>query len=292
VPRRTSKKAPTHPGPARSAIDAVLAHVAASANGGAPPDSVPTGFPSVDRLLGGGLRLGDLVVLGGDVGSGKSALALGMAVRAAEAARAVHFYAGEVSVERVAERVVAIEGRARIDDIRRGAMEGSKREALDALSTRLERGRFGVARLPAGLAELAADLERNQGVELVIVDPLQMLATGRAAQDEELATAVRGLKRLAVDHEVAVLLTAHLPQLGARPDRRPQLDDFGALGSVKQHADVVLGLFREGMYDASQSLEGATELHVLKNRSGATAYADLYFYAQWMRFEDLVDPDR
>jgi replicative DNA helicase len=54
----------------------------------------------------------------------------------------------------------------------------------------------------------------------------------------------------------------------------------------------VLGLFREGMYDTTRTLEGATELHILKNRSGATAYADLYFYAQWMRFEDLVEPDR
>ena len=66
----------------------------------------------------------------------------------------------------------------------------------------------------------------------------------------------------------------------------------GNLGAVKQHADVVLGLFREGMYDPTRSLEGATELHVLKNRSGSTAYADLYYYAHWMRFEDLVDPDR
>ncbi len=46
------------------------------------------------------------------------------------------------------------------------------------------------------------------------------------------------------------------------------------------------------MYDAAQSLQGATELHVLKNRGGSRAYADLYFYEQWMRFEDLVDPDR
>jgi replicative DNA helicase len=78
----------------------------------------------------------------------------------------------------------------------------------------------------------------------------------------------------------------------AKDDLLRRLIDFGALGAVKQHADIVLGLFREGMYDPAPSLEGATELHVLKNRSGPTAYAALSFYAHCMRFEDLVDPDR
>ncbi|MFL5607397.1 MAG: DnaB-like helicase C-terminal domain-containing protein, partial [Gemmatimonadaceae bacterium] len=70
------------------------------------------------------------------------------------------------------------------------------------------------------------------------------------------------------------------------------LDDFGANGAVKERADVVLSLFREGMYDSARGIEGATELLVRKNRNGGTGYVDLYFYAQWMRFEDMLDPDR
>ena len=80
--------------------------------------------------------------------------------------------------------------------------------------------------------------------------------------------------------------------LVARPDRRPQLDDFGALGAVKHHADVVLALYREAMYDSARDIEGATELLVRKNRHGSVGYVDLYFYAHWMRFEDMLDPDR
>ena len=74
-----------------SPIAAVLARVDETADGAPAQDSIPTGFPSLDRLLGGGLRRGDLVVLGGDVGSGKSALALGIAVRAAQQGRGVVF---------------------------------------------------------------------------------------------------------------------------------------------------------------------------------------------------------
>ena len=243
-------------------------------------------------MLGGGFRAGDLIVLGGDIGAGKSALALAAAVRAAQDGSNVLFYVGETSVERVAERVLAIEGRARVDDLRRGTVDDATRASVGAAAVRLRDAPLTIDRMPPTVEQLATDLRRRARTQFAIVDPLQMLASGGSAQEEELASAVRRLKRLAVDTDVALLATAHLPHLAARPDRRPQLDDFGALGAVKQHADVVLGLFREGMYDATRLLEGATELHVLKNRSGPTAYADLYFYAQWMRFEDLVDPDR
>jgi replicative DNA helicase len=103
---------------------------------------------------------------------------------------------------------------------------------------------------------------------------------------------VRELKALALARDVVVLATAPVPQLSERRDRRPTLDDFGALGSVKQNADVVLALFRQDMYEPSRDIEGATELLVRKNRNGPAGYVDLFFYAQWMRFEDMLDPDR
>lgn len=74
-------------------------------------DTVATGFPSVDRWLGGGIRRGDLVVLGGDVGSGKSALALAMALRMSQTGAPVAFMTGEMTPERVMERALAVEGR-------------------------------------------------------------------------------------------------------------------------------------------------------------------------------------
>jgi replicative DNA helicase len=77
-----------------------------------------------------------------------------------------------------------------------------------------------------------------------------------------------------------------------RQDPRPVLEDFGAMGAVKQSADVVLMVYREEMYAPDNGVEGATELLVRKNRNGTTGYVDLYFYKQWLRFEDMLDPDR
>src|SRR4051794_39414272 len=117
---------------AASPMERVLARLDAAADradgveGGpsAQTDTIVTGFASLDRLLGGGLRAGDLVVIGGDVGSGTSALALAVALRAAQSRRegVVAFLSGEMTVERVAERVLAIEGRSRIDDLRQGTL--------------------------------------------------------------------------------------------------------------------------------------------------------------------------
>ena len=118
------------------------------------------------------------------------------------------------------------------------------------------------------------------------------LASGELGIDDDTADVVRRLKQLAMTAGIALLVTAPLPNLAARTDRRPALDDFGGRGCIKQHADVVLGLFRQDMYEPARDIAGATELLVLKNRNGPTGYVDLYFYAQWMRFEDMLDPDR
>jgi replicative DNA helicase len=276
-----------------SPLSLLLGRVDAVADGAVPADTVPSGFPSLDKLLGGGLRRGDLVVLGGDVGSGKSALVLAVALRVAQQQRSTLFYSGEMIVDRVLERALAIEGRTRIDDLRRGTLDEVTRSSVGAAAIRLRDELPIVERVPAGgVAAIVEEVGALRGVDLVVVDGLSSLLPGTRATVEEEAAAVRGLKQLALDARVAVLLTTSLPHLAARDDRRPMLDDFGANGAVKERADVVLSLFREGMYDSARGIEGATELLVTKNRNGGTGYVDLYFYAQWMRFEDMLDPDR
>src|SRR2546422_420018 len=191
----------------RPSLESLVTRVDQQRPGEITGDTIPTGFASVDRLLGGGLRRRDLVVLGGDIGAGKSAFALGV---------------------------------------------------LDYLQ---------LVPAPTGAT--------------------------RSTQDEEVALVLRQLKALALERQVALLVAAQLPHFDAkREDPRPALDDFGHLGAVKQHADVVLAIFREEMYNPGGGVEGATELLVAKNRNGPTGFVDLYFYRRWMRMEDMLDPDR
>ena len=275
-----------------SSLPELLGQIDAIAEGAADTDTIPSGFQSLDRSIGGGFRRGDLAVLGGDVGSGKSAFALAMALRAAER-QSVAYFSAEMTPQRLMERVLAMEGRVRVDELRQGTLDEMARARVGAAAVRLRERlpRFGRVSsdsehgLPEGWEEAGVP-------DLVVIDSIQGIGAGRRDAAEEHAAAVRALKTLALDAGIAILATAQLPLLGVRTDRRPQLDDFGALGAVKHHADVVLALYRESMYDSARDVEGATELLVRKNRHGNVGYVDLYFYAQWMRFEDMLDPDR
>jgi replicative DNA helicase len=284
--------------PRRPSLEAVVKRVDAHPPGAVPHDTVPTGYPSVDRLLGGGLRRRDLVVLGGDVGAGKSALALGLSLRVAQQPLGVAFLSGEMDEERLMERALAIEGRVAVDELRSADLSEQMRAGIGAAAVRL-RG------LPLSLLPLTAPdldgalslLDRLGPLALVVFDYLQLVPppadAASGVQDEEMATVLRRLKAFALERNVTILVVAQLPRFApGRSNLRPQLDDFGHLGAVKQHADVVLGLFREEMYHPGYGVDGATELIVAKNRNGPTGFVDLYFYRRWMRFEDMVDPDR
>lgn len=277
----------------QSPLSRLMSRVDAAADGSATEDSFATGFPSIDKWLGGGLRRGDLVVLGGEVGVGKSSLALAMALRMAQRGVNSAFFTAEMSVERAMERVLAIEGRARIDDIRTGSLDELTRASVGAAAVRLRDGAPIIEMLPPGGIQTLGDaLRRTLDLQVAFVDPLQALALGGRDREEEVAAAILALKGLAIEVGAVIVVVSDVPTLlRGRQNPRPSLDDFGALGAVKQHADVVLGVYREDMHHPDTGIDGATELLVLKNRNGGTGYVDLYFYRQWLRFEDVLDPD-
>jgi replicative DNA helicase len=258
-------------------------------------DTVPTGFASLDRILAGGLRRKDLVILSGDVGSGKSALALAMALRAAGAQIPTMFFSGEMSPDRVLERALALEGRAAVDEMRQGRLDEAARASVGAAAVRLRHSPLVVRPLLGStFDEIDSALDIVPRRQLLVVDSLQLTAPPRPAArlQERSALAVRALKALAVQRDIAVLAIAQLPHHRAdRPDPRPVLDDFGAFGAIKQNADVILMIYREEMYRPGQGVEGATELIVAKNRNGPTGFVDLYFYPRWCRFVDMLDAD-
>ena len=275
-------------------LESIVARIDATDPGSPAPDTVPTGYPSLDRLLGGGLRRQDLAILAGDVGSGKSALALGMALRSARAGVATLYLSGEMSPERVMERALALEGKAPVDDLRQGRLDATARASVGAAAHRLRDVPLLLRPLvDHGFAEVREALETVPPRALVVVDSLQLTPPPHPAArvEERVALAVRALKALAVDRDVAVLATAQLPgHRASRPDPRPVLDDLGGLGAIKQNADLVLAIYREEMYRPGEGVEGATELIVAKNRNGPTGFVDLYFYPRWLRFEDMLDP--
>jgi replicative DNA helicase len=179
-----------------------------------------------------------------------------------------------------------------VDDLRQGRLDDASRAAVGAVAVRLrDQGpRFDVMP-PEGFEGLTA-LLRAHPIDVLIVDPIQALLAGRPDPDAALASMIRQLKALALAHHLCIMAVSHLPHWTPRPDPRPVLEDLGAMGAIQESADVVLALFREEMYTPDHGVEGATELLVRKHRNGSLGYLDLYFYKQWLRFEDMLDPDR
>jgi replicative DNA helicase len=273
-----------------SPLSALLSRVDAVSDGQSSPGTISSGFPSIDRLLGGGFRRGDLVLLGGDTASGKSSLALAFAIRAAMTGTRSCFLTAEMTRDRVLERVLAIEARARIDDLRQGTLDDEERSRAGATALRLRDCLPIIERLTArDVAGLASAVRGLDDVQLVVVDPLSTFVQPGRSLDDSLAFAARDLKALALDANIALVATASLPQLSYRSDRRPVLEDFGGSSILAEQADVVLALYREEMYQPGRDIEGATELILRKNRNGAKGYVDLYFYEKWERFEEVID---
>ncbi|MES2523714.1 MAG: DnaB-like helicase C-terminal domain-containing protein [Gemmatimonadota bacterium] len=251
---------------------------------------VATGFPSLDHAIGGGFRRGDLVVLGGDDGSGASSFALGIALRSIPRALLV---TGEMHEERVFERALAISARVALESVRMGVLSDEERARITMIAPGVQEWGPVVDTLTHGGTDLLWTAhDRAPGASLVIVDGIEALL----ARDFDVPDALGGilleLKRFALERNVAVLALSHLPALDrTRQDTRPRLADFGARGAAGVHADMVLGLFREEQYDASLAVTGAAELLLLKHRNGALGYVDLYFAASTLRFQDVLDPD-
>ena len=263
-----------------------------------PSDVITTGYPSLDKFLSGGMRRGELITLGGDAGSGKSSLAMSIALKAKQAGGKAAFYTAEMSRERALERMRVMEERP---DPKK--QSGSFRILSDSdepgnrimlVADSVEPEPFDAPEIVAispgrGVDALSERIQKEGELDLAVVDHLQALASDGRPLDEELASAVRKLKAAAMEQNCAILLVSHCEVDRAHsPVPRPVLSDFGALGAVKQHSDAVLALYREEMYENVRGIDGATELHVLKNRHGGTGYVDLYLYKQWMRFEDMV----
>lgn len=274
----------------RELLASVLQRLASDDKPLAAPDLVTTGYPSLDRVLAGGLRRGELTVLGGDAGSGKTALALGIAIRAAVVGYPVLILTHESSEERCWERIVTAESGVTQIAIRTGIMPAGAADALRSAADVLRRLPITVERAPHTPSMLAERLDAGELPPLVIVDGLAALDQPPRPVAEAHAQVVRLAKRVAVEHDLAVLLTAPLSaDRSQSPPPRPQLTDFGVLGAAASVADVVLGIYREALYDDAPDVAGAFEVHVLKHRAAPSTFTDLYIEPGAGRVEDLIE---
>jgi replicative DNA helicase len=289
---------------------------------------IATGLEDLDRQMGG-LQPSDLIILAGRPGMGKTALATNIAYNVARAWRSeprpdgreetvnggiVGFFSLEMSAEQLATRIISEQTEIASYRIRRGEIDPGDFDRIAAVAREMqalplyidETGGLSIAQLAAR----ARRLKRQRGLDLLVIDYLQLLqgsmrraSEGRVQEVTEITT---GLKALAKDLNVPILALSQLSrQVENRDDKRPQLADLRESGSIEQDADVVVFVFREEYYLKNKEPRAGTEEHfkwqaemdavhgkaeviIGKQRHGPTGTIALQFKADVTRFSNLA----
>jgi replicative DNA helicase len=290
-----------------------------------------TGLDDLDKMMGG-LQHSDLVILAGRPGMGKSSLATNMGYNIAKAWRGeqqadgtiktvdggiVGFFSLEMSSEQLATRMLAEQAGVPSSDIRRGAIHEDQFDRIVEVAQEMQRIPFYIDQTGgisvAQLAARARRLKRQRGLDLLIVDYLQLITgTSRRSSEsrvQEITEITTSLKALAKELNVPVLALSQLSrQVESRDDKRPQLADLRESGSIEQDADVVLFIFREEYYLKNrkpkegteeffkwqaemEQIAGTAEVIIGKQRHGPTGTVELQFEAEVTRFSSIVHDD-
>lgn len=288
-----------------------------------------TGLKDLDSKLGG-LQRSDLIILAGRPSMGKTALATNIAYNVAKAYRAeqsadgtsetkdggiVGFFSLEMSSEQLATRILAEQSEISSEKIRRGMINENEFRRLSDVAAEMARiplfidqtGGITVAQL----ASRARKLKRQHGLDLIVVDYLQLLSGSKLKSDnrvQEITEITTGLKALAKELVVPVIALSQLSrQVENREDKRPQLSDLRESGSIEQDADVVMFVFREEYYverlkpaegtaefndwmSKMSLVSGRAEVIIGKQRHGPVGTVNLAFEGQFTRFSNLA-PD-
>ncbi len=269
---------------------------------------IRTGLQDLDELMGG-LRKSDLILVGARPGEGKTSLALNIALAAGRERRRVLIFSLEMPLRQIATRLLFSQARVDARQLHRPGML-SERDRKSVRSTLAVLGRMPLwvddsNVTPVELRSKARQLSREHGLDLIVVDYLQLMRAGEPGQrfenrNLELAEISRSLKGLAKELDVPVLA---LSQLSRAPEQRsgnfsaPRLSDLRESGALEQDADIVLLIHRErqqrGGETASDPLSErgppVRRIIVAKNRNGPTGQVRLAWLDRYTRFETLAE---
>ena len=257
-----------------------------------PVTAISTGFQEFDAYTAG-FHPADLTVIAGRPGTGKTAMALGIARDAAlRQGKKVGIFSLEMSKEQVLERLLCAEAQVDLHRLRSGYLPPAKWGLIAAAAGRLNDAVILIDDIPnatvLSIKAKARQMMREHGLDLVIVDYLQLVEAGikTDVREQQIAYVSRTLKGLARELGIPVIACSQLNRQVERrgEDARPRLSDLRESGAIEQDADLVVFIHRpEGKKD-EQSPVVETEIIVAKQRNGPTGSFRLLFHKSFASF--------
>ena len=255
----------------------------------------PTGFPSVDRRVNGGLDEGWVIILAGRPGMGKTSLALEISLNFAHDGVPSLVCSQEMQSGQLLDRAIAIEGRLELSKVIAGEMTEDEHE-------KFQFGLSRIADIPLFIDEQGAlriedvrrkarQVQRETGGQLglVVIDFLQLMVADGENRTREMTAITGALKALAKELRCPIIALSQLNRsVENRPNKRPVMADLRESGSIEQDADVIWALYRDEQYNPDSMDKGLAELLWLKNRYGdGSGMTPLVWTAPCVRFDSM-----
>ena len=255
---------------------------------------IATGLSVLDDLTSG-LQRSDLVIVAGRPSSGKSAFAFGIAAHAAIREKAnVAIFSLEMSKEQIVMRIMSGETGINMQKLRTGELGATEILRIADRFNTVGESNIMIDDTPGmTVAEIRTKCRRLQamhGLDIIVIDYLQLMqsATKRDSRVLEVAEMTRGLKMLARELNIVVILLSQLSRaVEGRNDKRPMLSDLRESGSIEQDADIVLFLYRDAYYNKESTRQNVSECIVAKNRHGEVGTVELIWDGQFTRFSNM-----
>ncbi len=272
---------------------------------------IPTGFSDLNRITNG-LHPGEFGVIAARPSVGKTTFALNMLHNICHVERRpAALYSLEMRAQQIVSNILCIHNRLDTQDFRRGTLSDTQWDDLEKSIDDLVDLPLYVDDTPAlrigDLRARARRLHHQHGVEVIVVDYLQLVRPGRSRDSRavEVAEISAGLKALARELDIAVVSIAQLNRSSAKEGRRPRMSDLRESGAIEQDADVIMLLHRprdpsdndiggNGGETDPQMPGGAApggtpgsnaDLIIAKQRNGPTGVCPLVFWQRYLRFE-------
>ena len=279
--------------PVAEVVDEAYARIVDLYNNKGDLGGLPSGFGSLDRMIGG-LNRSDLILIAARPGIGKTSLALNMASHVAlKERRPVAIFSLEMSGEQLVNRMISAHAKVDSFRLRTGRINPEDWPRLTESVSILGDAPIKIDD-NAGITvqEIKAKLRREREVGLVIIDYLQLMRSGIRSENrvQEVAEISRSLKIMARELNIPVVALSQLNRSPeSRKDKRPMLSDLRESGSIEQDADIVLFLYRdEDSEDPGE--RNIVKCVVAKNRHGATDTIDFLWQGEFTRFT-AIEPE-
>ncbi len=257
---------------------------------------VPTGFNDLDRMTGG-FQKGDLIIVAGRPGMGKTAFVVSLAINAAtQYSKSIGIFSLEMTAQQLVLRMIASLSNVGVFNLRTGMLDHSQYKAIGRALDKLKNVRIYIDDTSmmrvSDIRSKARKLKMEKGVDLIIIDYLQLMH-GRASSNlanrvQEVSEISRSLKVLAKELDVPIIALSQLNRgVEARDNKRPMVADLRESGSIEQDADVILLIYRDEVYNKNTSERGIAEVIIGKQRNGPQGTVKLQFEERIATFRNL-----